>query len=486
MTVPLIFAASKPGRVGHDLPRPDVPTKPLDELIPARFLRRTPPRLPEMSEGEVTRHFVNLSTMNHHIDKGMYPLGSCTMKYNPKVNEVAARLPGFAEAHPLAPAEAVQGLLWLIYELEGLLRDITGFAGVTLQPPAGAASELTGLLVMRAYHRKKGNRKTHVLLPDSAHGTNPASATLAGYASVQLRSGQDGRLSLDALRAAVNEETAGLMITNPNTLGLFETNIGEIAEVIHSVDGLVYMDGANLNALLGIAKPAATGVDMCHINLHKIFSTPHGGGGPGGGCLAVAEPLVPFLPVPRVERLSEDRYAWTWDRPDSIGKVHSFWGNVGMIVRTYLYIRMLGAEGLERVSRTAIINANYLFSRIKDLFETPYAGPYMHEFVVSGDRQKANGVRTLDIAKRLLDFGVHAPTIYFPLIVSEALMIEPTESESKETIDAYAEVLRQIVKEAEEEPGTVQDAPHTTPVGRVDEVRAARQPDLRYAFKEEG
>jgi len=486
MTVPLIFAASKPGRVGHDLPRPDVPTKPLDELIPARFLRRTPPRLPEMSEGEVTRHFVNLSTMNHHIDKGMYPLGSCTMKYNPKVNEVAARLPGFAEAHPLAPAEAVQGLLWLIYELEGLLRDITGFAGVTLQPPAGAASELTGLLVMRAYHRKKGNRKTHVLLPDSAHGTNPASATLAGYASVQLRSGQDGRLSLDALRAAVNEETAGLMITNPNTLGLFETNIGEIAEVIHSVDGLVYMDGANLNALLGIAKPAATGVDMCHINLHKTFSTPHGGGGPGGGCLAVAEPLVPFLPVPRVERLSEDRYAWTWDRPDSIGKVHSFWGNVGMIVRAYLYIRMLGAEGLERVSRTAIINANYLFSRIKDLFETPYAGPYMHEFVVSGDRQKANGVRTLDIAKRLLDFGVHAPTIYFPLIVSEALMIEPTESESKETIDAYAEVLRQIVKEAEEEPGTVQDAPHTTPVGRVDEVRAARQPDLRYAFKEEG
>jgi len=482
MPVPLIFTKSRPGRIGCDLPRPDVPTKPIEDLIPKRFLRTTPPRLPEMSEGEVVRHFVNLSTMNHHIDKGMYPLGSCTMKYNPKVNELVARLPGFAEAHPLAPAEACQGLLRLMSELEDLLCAITGFDGVTLQPPAGAASELTGLLVMRAYHRKKGNKKTHLALPDSAHGTNPASATLAGYTSVQIRSGSDGRLSVEALRAAVNDETAGLMVTNPNTLGLFETNIREIAEIIHSVDGLVYMDGANLNALLGIAKPAATGADMCHINLHKTFSTPHGGGGPGGGCLAVRESLVPFLPVPRIEKDAEGCYRWAWGKPDSIGKVHSFWGNVGVMVRAYTYIRMLGAEGLERVSRTAIVNANYLFSQIKDLFETPYEGPYMHEFVVSGDRQKAKGVRTLDIAKRLLDFGVHAPTVYFPLIVSEALMIEPTESESKETIDEYAGILRRIVTEIDEEPATVLNAPHHTPVGRVDEVRAARQPDLRYRF----
>jgi len=434
-----------------------------------------------VSEGEAVRHFVNLSSLNHHIDRGMYPLGSCTMKYNPKANETAARLPGFAVMHPLAPVETSQGLLWLISELEKLLCEITGFAGATLQPPAGAASELTGLLVMRQYHRKKGNRKTHVLIPDSAHGTNPASAAFAGYEARQLASTADGRLSLDALRAAVNEETAGLMVTNPNTLGLFESDIQAAAAIIHEVDGLVYMDGANMNALLGIAKPGAMGVDMCHLNLHKTFSTPHGGGGPGGGCLAVREDLVPFLPVPRVE-VADGDYRFTWDRPESIGNLHAFYGNVGVMIRAYCYIRMMGADGLERVSRTAITGANYLYSLVKDLFATPYPGPYMHEFVVSGDRQKARGVRTLDMAKRLLDFGVYAPTVYFPLIVSEAMMIEPTETESKQAIDEYAALLRQIAREVEEEPETVLKAPHTTPIGRVDEVRAARQPDLRYAF----
>ncbi len=483
MSVPLIFTKSTPGQIGHSFPEPDVPTRPLDELIPAEYLRDEPVRLPEVSEGTAMRHFVNISTMNHHIDKGMYPLGSCTMKYNPKVNERVARLPGFAEVHPLMPPEAAQGMLWLIAELENVLAEITGFAGVTLQPPAGAASEFTGLLVMRRYHEKKGNRKTHVLLPDSAHGTNPASATLAGYASVQIESDERGLLSLDALRAAANDETAGLMITNPNTLGLFERNIVEISEIIHGVDGLVYMDGANLNALMGIAKPAATGVDMNHINLHKTFSTPHGGGGPGGGCLAVREDLVPFLPVPRVRKV-DDEFSWDWDQPDSIGRVHSFWGNVGMMVRAYVYIRMLGADGLERLSRTAIVNSNYLFSLVRDLFDAPYDGPYMHEFVVSGNRQKKAGVKTLDIAKRLLDFGVYAPTVYFPLIVPEAMMIEPTESESKGSIDEYAEILRRIVREIDDEPATVLNAPHDTPVARVDEVRAARQPDLRYAFEE--
>jgi len=467
------------------MPVVDVPTKPITDLIPSKYLRTESPRLPSVAEGTVVRHFVNLSAMNHHIDKGIYPLGSCTMKYNPKVNEQVARFAGFAEPHPLAPAESVQGLLWLISELESLLAEITGFAGVTLQPPAGAASELTGLLVIRKYHEKRGNRKTHVLLPNSAHGTNPASATLAGYRSVQIASDSRGLLSVEALRDAVNDETAGLMITNPNTLGLFERNIREISEIIHSVDGLVYMDGANLNALLGIAKPALTGVDMTHINLHKTFSTPHGGGGPGGGCLAVHEKLVDYLPVPRVTKNDDGTYRWNWDKPDTIGRVHSFWGNVGMMVRAYTYIRMLGADGLKRVSDTAIVNANYLFAKIADMFETPYAGPYMHEFVVSGNRQKKQGVKTLDIAKRLLDFGVYAPTVYFPLIVAEALMIEPTETESVRTIDRYADILRQIIREIDEEPETVLNAPHETPVGRVDELLAARRPDLRYDFESE-
>jgi glycine dehydrogenase subunit 2 len=483
MPVPLIFDLSAPGRRGASFFESDVPVRPLDELVPPKFQRKTPPRLPEMSEGGVVRHFVNLSTMNHHIDKGFYPLGSCTMKYNPKVNEQTARLPGFAEAHPLAPDEASQGLLWLIHELEQMLAGITGFAGTTLQPAAGAQSELTGLLVMRAYHKKHGNNKKTILLPDSAHGTNPASAALTGFKPVMVKSGPDGRIDLDSLRAAVNEETAGLMVTNPNTLGLYESSIREIVDIIHGVGGLIYMDGANLNALLGIASPAASGVDMCHINLHKTFSTPHGGGGPGGGCLVVTEDLVPFLPVPRVVKDGEV-YRHDWDLPDTIGKITSFWGNFGVMVRAYTYIRMMGVDGLNRASRTAIVNANYLFTKIRDLFEVPYEGPFMHECVVSGDSFKANGVKTLDIAKRLLDFGVYAPTVYFPLIVHEALMIEPTETESRETLDHYAALLRVIANEILDEPEKVLNAPHNTPVGRVDETRAARQLDVRYPFDE--
>ncbi len=482
MPVQLIFETSRPGRVGYSYIEPDVPARPLDDMIPPRFQRKDPPRLPEVSEGQAVRHFVNLSTMNHHIDKDFYPLGSCTMKYNPKVNEITARIPGFAEAHPLAPDDAAQGMLWLISELERLLAEITGFSGVTLQPPAGAASELTGLLVMRAYHEKKGNAKSTILLPDSAHGTNPASAALTGYKPVQIASGPDGRISLASLRENTGENVAGFMVTNPNTLGLYETDIREIAETIHSVDGLVYMDGANLNALLGVAKPAVSGVDMTHINLHKTFSTPHGGGGPGGGCLAVTEELVPFLPAPRV--VNEDgRYRHNWDLPDSIGRVHGFWGNFLIMVRAYSYIRTMGSEGLDRVSRTAIINANYLFERIRHLFEVPYAGPFMHECVVSGDTYKKAGVKTLDIAKRLLDYGVYAPTIYFPLIVHEALMIEPTETESKETLDHYAAILELIAADIAEDPEKVTGAPFNTPVGRVDEVRAARQLDVRYSFE---
>ena len=484
MPVPLIFEISSPGRIGCGPVQADVPVKPVEDMIPARFLRKEAPRLPEVSEGEVVRHFVNLSTMNHHIDKGFYPLGSCTMKYNPKINEAAVRLPGFAEAHPLAPDEASQGLLWLISELERQLCEITGFDGVTLQPAAGAQSELTGLLVMRAYHEKKGNGKKTILLPDSAHGTNPASAALTGYKPVQVLSGKDGRLDPAALKDVLNDEVAGLMITNPNTLGLYESNIREICDAIHSVDGLVYMDGANMNALLGMAKPAVSGVDMCHINLHKTFSTPHGGGGPGGGCLAVSEKLLPFLPVPRVE-FDGETYRHAWDKPDSIGRVHGFWGNVGVMVRAYTYIRMLGSAGLERVSRAAIINANYLFEKIRDLFDQPYEGPFMHECVVSGDRHKEKGAKTLDIAKRLLDFGVYAPTVYFPLIVHEALMIEPTETESRETLDRYAEILAQIVRELDENPELVLEAPHTTPVRRLDEARAARQLDVKYSFEED-
>ena len=484
---PLSIEMGRRGRRGFSPPDPGISGG--DTGIPEELLRTVPPAWPEMSEGEVARHFIRLSARNHHVDKHFYPLGSCTMKYNPKVNEVTARLPGFIDCHPLQPDGSIQGALALMYELERLLAAISGLDAVSLQPAAGAQGELTGLMVIRAWHeaRGEGERRKRILLPDSAHGTNPASVTLNGFVSHELRSDRHGQVDLDALGKALGDDVAGLMITNPNTLGLFETNIDAICELVHEAGGLVYMDGANLNALMGIVIPGRLGVDVMHFNLHKTFSTPHGGGGPGAGPIGVVSRLEPFLPVPRIVR-EEDaggfdghRYRTSWDHPQSIGKVHSFFGNFGVMVRAYTYIRSLGAAGLADASRNAVINANYLMHRLVEDYELPYPGPCMHEFVLSGDRQKKNyGVATTDIAKRLLDFGFYAPTVYFPLIVHEALMIEPTETETRETLDLFAAAMRQIAREAEENPEIVLGAPHNTPVRRPDEARAAKSPDLRW------
>jgi glycine dehydrogenase subunit 2 len=481
MSEPLLFEITKSGRRGYTLPSCDVPEKKLEELIPSKHLRQEPPRLPEISENEVVRHFVRMSSTNFHIDKGMYPLGSCTMKYNPKINEVTSALPGFQKIHPLQPEQATQGALCLMYELAGYLREITGMRAVSLEPAAGSQGELTGLLMVRAYHRKKGKRRSKILVPDSAHGTNPASVTIAGYTAVNVKSSPRGTVDLDDLKRTLDEEVAAIMLTNPNTLGIFERDVLTIERLIHDVGAIMYMDGANLNALLGIARPGDMGFDCVHINLHKTFSTPHGGGGPGSGPVAVSEKLEPFLPTPLVEK-REESYRFVYDRPDSIGRVHTFCGNFGMHVRAYTYIRMHGAAGLRANSENAIINANYLLSRIKQLFDLPYEETPMHEFVVSGERQRARGVRVMDIAKRLLDYGFHAPTTYFPLIVREALMIEPTETESKETLDAFADALIKIDGETKTHPELVLKAPHTTPVKRLDDALAARQ--LNVCFRD--
>ncbi|KPJ51754.1 glycine dehydrogenase [candidate division TA06 bacterium DG_24] len=475
---PTIFDLSQEGRQGAALPDLDVPEKPLEELLPEESLRRDLPHLPEVSEPEVVRHFIHLSSFNHHIDKGFYPLGSCTMKYNPKVNEVSARLPGFARVHPLAPAKTVQGALRLMHELGDLLCRISGLDEVTLQPAAGAQGELAGLMMIRAYHDKRGHRRSKVLIPDSAHGTNPASVTLAGYRSVQVASNDRGLVDIDDLRRAADEEVAALMLTNPNTLGLFESDIEEIERIVHGVGAQLYMDGANLNALLGIARPGDMGFDVVHFNLHKTFSTPHGGGGPGAGPVGVKAHIGPFLPVPVILRDGEE-YRLDYDRPDSIGKIQSFYGNFGVMVRAYTYIRMMGARGLRAVSENAIINANYLKRKLEGTYDLPYPQHCQHEFVLSGRRQKEQGVKTLDIAKRLLDFGVHAPTIYFPLIVPEALMIEPTETESKESLDAFIDAMLTIAREVSTDPERVRTAPHTTPVRRLDEAGAGRKLDVR-------
>jgi len=479
MPVPLIFEQSREGQQGVSLPAIDVPERPIEHLIPPQFIRQQPAELPQLSEVEVVRHFVALSAMNYHVDKGFYPLGSCTMKYNPKVNENVARLSGFTDVHPLQPAATVQGALRLMHELAGYLCEIGGFQGVTLQPSAGAHGELTGLMVIRAYHESRGNPRTTVVIPDSAHGTNPASVTISGYKPVQVCSGPDGRVDLASLRAVLNEHVAALMLTNPNTLGLFESQVEEMARMVHDVGALMYMDGANLNALLGIVRPGDMGIDVMHFNLHKTFATPHGGGGPGAGPVGVKEPLLPFLPRPRVA-LRDGQFYLEEQYPHSIGRVHAFYGNFAVMVKAYTYIRMLGAAGLRRVSEGAVINANYLLARLRGAYELPYPGPAMHEFVLSGDRQKAKGVKTLDIAKRLLDLGFHAPTVYFPLIVHEALMIEPTETESKHTLDAFAEAMLQIAREAEENPDLARRAPQNTPVSRLDEARAARMGNICY------
>jgi glycine dehydrogenase subunit 2 len=484
---PLSIDLSQPGRRGLYLPASDVPETDLE--IADDLQRSHPPDWPEMSESEVVRHFTRMSAKNHHVDKHLYPLGSCTMKYNPKINELTARLEGLIDLHPLQRDEDIQGALALMWELERLLTAVSGFDAVSLQPAAGAQGELTGLMVIRAYHEAngQGEKCRRILLPDSAHGTNPASVTLNGWVSQELKSDEHGHVDLKTLEEALGDDLAGLMITNPNTLGLFEPNIDRICELVHEAGGLVYMDGANFNALMGIVQPGKVGVDVMHFNLHKTFSTPHGGGGPGSGPIGVVARLEPFLPVPRIvqdevpEVPGEVRYRTDWDRPQSIGKVHAGFGNFGIMVRAYTYIRALGGEGLAWASRQAIVNANYLMHQLTDDYELPYSGPCMHEFVLSGDRQKDNhGVATLDIAKRLLDFGFYAPTVYFPLIVHEAIMIEPTETETRDTLDIFAQALRQIAREAAESPEQVRQAPHHTPVRRPDEALAAKSPDLRW------
>jgi glycine dehydrogenase subunit 2 len=472
-----IFELGNPGRTGVDLPDLDVPHQ--DNLLPERALRKQSARLPEVSESEVVRHYTGLSVLNHHVDKAFYPLGSCTMKYNPKVSEELAALPGFCKLHPWQPVETVQGALKVMVELSEALCEIVGMPAITLQPAAGAHGELTGLLLMRAYHESKGDARSKVIIPDSAHGTNPASIIMAGYQVVQLPSNDRGLVDLDALKREVDEDTAAFMITNPNTLGLFETQVCEISEVVHKVGAQLYMDGANMNALMGIARPGDMGFDVVHLNLHKTFSTPHGGGGPGGGPVAVKLHLEPFLPCPRPVRNGDD-FGWESPRGRAIGRMHSYQGNFGVFVKALSYIRGMGGKGLRQASEDAILNANYLRVKLRDTLELPYSSVCMHEVVFSGDRQKERGIRTLDIAKRLLDFGIHAPTVYFPLIVHEALMIEPTESESRQSLDRFIAAIKQIDREVDESPDLLLSSPHKTPVGRLDEASAARQLDVNY------
>jgi glycine dehydrogenase subunit 2 len=476
----LLFEKGRPGRKGYSLPACDVPAKPVAELLPDAFRRQLPLGLPELSEGEVVRHYTALSTRNHGVDSGFYPLGSCTMKHNPKVNEEAAALPGFAQVHPCQDDRTVQGVLELLYEAEQCLKEVTGMDRITFQPVAGAHGELTGLMMIQAYHRSRGeHHRNKVLVPDSAHGTNPATAAMAGYDVVQVPSDHRGLVDLKALKAALGDDTAALMLTNPNTLGLFEEDILEIAAAVHDAGGLLYYDGANLNAVMGYARPGDMGFDVVHLNLHKTFSTPHGGGGPGSGTVGVKEILAPYLPLPLVER-GEEGFYLDHHRPCSIGRVHSFHGNFGVVVKAYTYLRMMGAAGLKQVSADAVLNANYLMNRLKDVFHLPYDRTCMHEFVLSAREQKKLGAGAGDIAKALLDFGFHPPTVYFPLVVAEALMVEPTETESKETLDSFVAVMTEIARLVQEDPEQVREAPHTTVVGRLDEARAVRRLRVRW------
>ncbi|MBL0059262.1 MAG: aminomethyl-transferring glycine dehydrogenase subunit GcvPB [Elusimicrobia bacterium] len=476
---PLSFEKSAPGRKGLPWPVCDVPFVPVEKQIPANLLRKEPAKLPELSEPQVVRHFTRLSHLNFSIDTNFYPLGSCTMKHNPKVNDRIVQIPDFAGLHPLRPHELSQGILEILYEVERWLSEICGMDAFTLQPSAGAQGELTGILVARAYHEHRGEKRPVVLIPDSAHGTNPASVALAGLTAVTVKSTADGQVDLDDLLKKLTKDVALVMMTIPSTLGLFEPRIQDIAKKIHDAGALLYMDGANLNALVGLVRPGDLGVDVLHVNLHKTFATPHGGGGPGAGPVGVKKALEPFLPVPRVA-LENGVYRRKFDRATTIGRVHGFQGNVGVLIRAYAYMRLQGAEGLREISENAILAANYLKAKLTPLFPKMPAGACMHEVVVSGEGAFGPGVRTLDVAKRLLDYGYYAPTIYFPLIVPESLMIEPTENETKETLDAFVETLRTIVSESKATPDLVKTAPHSTPVRRLDEVKAAREPRLRY------
>ncbi|HWO42483.1 MAG TPA: aminomethyl-transferring glycine dehydrogenase subunit GcvPB [Candidatus Eisenbacteria bacterium] len=473
---PLLFDSGSPGRSGFFWPEEDA--FPAAEL-PAELLRDAVEGFPELGELEALRHFTQLSHLNFGIESQFYPLGSCTMKYNPKVNETVARFPGFAHIHPLAPVPLLQGALELLYELEGWLAEISGMDHVSLQPSAGAQGELTGLMLIRAYLADCGDARQKIIVPDTAHGTNPASSTLCGYEVIQVSSNEQGVMDPATVARVMNEEVAALMITNPNTLGLFEKNIEAVAGAVHARGGLVYLDGANLNALMGIAKPGHMGVDVLHMNLHKTFSTPHGGGGPGAGPVAVKAALRDYLPVPRIEK-QNGAYVLSEDHPKSVGRVRSFLGNFGVLVRAYTYILSLGGDGLAEASRMALLNANYIRKRLEKHYSLAYNEPCMHECVFTDRAQHRFGVTTLDIAKRLLDYGFHPPTIYFPLVVSGALMIEPTETETPETLDAFIDAMIAIAREAKENPELVKTAPHSTPVRRLDEARAARKPVLRW------
>ncbi len=475
---PLLFESSRPGRATAILPGSDVPDRPLDAIIPASHRAERAPALPELGELDVVRHYTNLSTLNMSIDANFYPLGSCTMKYNPKRNERLAALPGFSAQHPYQDESTLQGLLALLYELQGMLAEIAGLHAVSLQPAAGAQGELTALLVAAAYFRDRGEKRTQVLIPDSAHGTNPASAHLAGFEAVTIKSNAQGLVDLDDFRAKLGDQPAVFMMTNPNTLGLFDPQIGTIAGLLHERGGLLYLDGANMNAILGVVRPGDMGVDLMHYNPHKTFSGPHGGGSPGAGPIAVRDHLAAYLPAPIVARNDDGSYRLDHDRPKSIGRVRSFFGNTGVLFRAYCYIRSQGPDGLKDIARHAVLNANYLMQLVKDVYPVQYPGRCMHEFVASARTiARERGIRAMDIAKRLIDYNFHSPTVYFPLIVPEAIMVEPTETESRETIEAFARVLRAI---AEEDPASLHDAPHTTPISRPDEVKAAKSPVLRW------
>jgi glycine dehydrogenase subunit 2 len=476
---PLIFERSAPGRRASSFPPADeFPA--VDGAIPEGARRTEAIGLPEVSERDLVRHYTRLAHRNYAIDLGFYPLGSCTMKYNPKIAETVAALPGFARLHPAQPAEQVQGALEVLWRLEHALKELTGLAGVTFQPAAGAHGELTGLLIMRAYHEAAGDPRRRVVIPDAAHGTNPASVRLAGFEVTTVPSSPDGLVDLDALERVLDTDVASFMITNPNTLGLFERNIERVAELVHGVGGLLYYDGANFNAILGKVRPGDMGFDVVHMNLHKTFATPHGGGGPGSGPVAVSERLVPFLPAPTVKR-DGDTFGWDTDRPQSIGRVHGWNGNFGIIVRAYAYLLANGGDGLRNVAERAVLNANYLLERLTEAYELGYDNrPVMHEFVLSAAKQKAKGARALDIAKALIDRGYHPPTVYFPLIVDEALMVEPTETESVETLDAFADTMIELARQAEVDAGPLREAPLTAPIRRPDEARAARQLIARW------
>jgi glycine dehydrogenase subunit 2 len=485
LAIESLFELAHPGRRGSLFPPSDVPQQPLDALVPKSALATSAPELPELAEPDVIRHFVNLSTLNMSVDTHFYPLGSCTMKYNPKRHERLSRLPGLVDLHPYQVDEAAQGMLAILFEMQQILAEISGLPAVSLHPAAGAQGELSALLVAAAYFRDKGERRTKVLFPDSAHGTNPASAALAGFDCVQLKGSSKGLVDLEELKSHLDEQAAVFMITNPNTLGLFEPEIGRIARMLHDVGGLVYIDGANMNAILGIARPGDFGGDMMHYNVHKTFTGPHGAGGPGAGPIAVREFLADYLPAPIVTRqapangASSDQPVYRLSRPaKSIGRMRTFFGNVGILLRGYLYLRTLGADGVKAVSENAVLNANYLMAKLADVLPTPHGQRCMHEFVASArGLAKERGITAMDIAKRLLDYGFHAPTVYFPLVVPEAMMMEPTETESKETLDAFAEAIHKIVAE---DPEILHKAPHSTRVSRPDDVQAARKPILKW------